>query len=463
MKRFLVAGITAAAFCGAPAIAADMPVKAPVYRAAAPYNWTGFYWGVNAGVGVSTMNYHSIEELGTNGDFDAGFTGGLQAGYNWQYAPNWVFGVEGDVGYLGTNRSFVQFNDPTFFNRVKTDFYSTLRARYGYAWDRSLLYATGGVAFVHIKDSVNDVDGANDPGAKSATKTGLAVGGGLETALFGNWTTKVEYLFIDAGKIRTDDIDNDEHGTWKHQFHVIKFGLNYKFGDPLVAASSNMPVKAPIAAVHYNWTGFYAGVNAGVGVAGTTFFAGAPVVLAASAGSNDLHDPGFTGGLQYGYNWQLSPNWVIGTESDLGYLGNKRSITDFNDGTPGAAFVISAKSDFYTTTRARLGYAWDRSLLYATAGLAGVHIKDRFEDFSPADVGSKSKTKYGLTVGGGLETALAGNWSTKVEYLFIDPGKITVAEDVDSATFKHQFHIFRFGLNYKFGDIWSKSPVVAKY
>ena len=321
MKKIFVASIAAAAFCGAPALAADMPVKAPVYRAAAPYNWTGFYWGANVGVGVSAMKYHSIEEVGTtNGVFDPGFTGGLQAGYNWQYSPNWVFGVEGDVGYLGTNRSFVQFNDPTFFNRVKTDFYSTLRARYGYAWDRSLLYATGGVAFVHIKDNLNDTTaGPTEIGSKSTTTVGFAVGGGLETALVGNWTTKVEYLFIDAGRIHTDDIDGDEHGTWNHQFHIFKLGLNYKFGDPLVASASDMPVKTPVSTMHYNWTGFYAGVNAGVVAAGTTFDGSG--IGGANPGFNDLHDAGFTGGLQYGYNWQVSPNWVVvgspGTELEF--------------------------------------------------------------------------------------------------------------------------------------------------
>jgi outer membrane immunogenic protein len=165
----------------------------------------------------------------------SGFTGGFQVGYNWQIAPNWLFGVEGDIGYLGTRRSALDATDPGLRTIVKSDFYSTIRPRFGYASDRSLLYATGGIAFVRIKDSFDCCTPLDfDHTEKSVTKTGWTVGGGFETALAANWTAKVEYLFIDAGKINVVQTDNGP-GTadtmqFKHQFHVIKFGLNYKFG-----------------------------------------------------------------------------------------------------------------------------------------------------------------------------------------------------------------------------------------
>jgi outer membrane immunogenic protein len=251
MKRILVPGIAAAAFCGAPATAADMPVKAPVYKAAAAplFNWTGFYVGANAGLGTAHTRANSPD--GTISDSFAvgfvdtysGFTGGFQVGYNWQFAPNWVFGVEGDVGYLGTRRSALDAIQPGLQTTVKSDFYSTIRARLGYAWDRSLLYATGGVAFVRLKDSFDccgfPVD--FDHTESSITKTGWTVGGGIETALAANWTAKVEYLFIDAGKVNvaeTGDVpaQNSDTMQYRHQFHVIKFGLNYRFGaGPVVA------------------------------------------------------------------------------------------------------------------------------------------------------------------------------------------------------------------------------------
>jgi len=111
----LVALMAAAASTGlmSSARAADMPVKAPpVYSAPAAYNWTGFYLGLNAGVGVSGSRVPTdpgdiiASYPGGLGDADglykAGFSGGFQAGYNWQLMPSWVLGIEGDVGTLST-------------------------------------------------------------------------------------------------------------------------------------------------------------------------------------------------------------------------------------------------------------------------------------------------------------------------------------------------------------------------
>ena len=118
---------------------------------------------------------------------------------------------------------------------MKSDFYSTIRARFGYAWDRTLLYATGGVAFVRLKDSFDCCTFPSDfdTTEKSVTKVGWTAGGGIETALAPNWTAKLEYLFIDAGKVnvvQTDDAPDLDTMQYRHQFHVIKFGLNYRFG-----------------------------------------------------------------------------------------------------------------------------------------------------------------------------------------------------------------------------------------
>src|ERR1700730_4212330 len=90
MKRLLLSGIALAALAiAAPASAADMPTRGPVYKAApAPlFNWTGFYVGGNAG-------YSWPDDANLN---PKGWSGGGQVGYNWQYAPNWVFGLEADM------------------------------------------------------------------------------------------------------------------------------------------------------------------------------------------------------------------------------------------------------------------------------------------------------------------------------------------------------------------------------
>jgi len=113
MHRFsgaVVAAISAFALTQI-ASAADLPRKAPAYAPPPTvYNWTGFYLGLHAGYGWGTTT--ATDAVATNGfcwfacgfQWNAdvhGFVGGGQVGYNWQFAPSWVVGVEGDIGYLG--------------------------------------------------------------------------------------------------------------------------------------------------------------------------------------------------------------------------------------------------------------------------------------------------------------------------------------------------------------------------
>jgi outer membrane immunogenic protein len=100
MKKLLVSSIAALGLIGTPAFAADMAVKAPPPTPAPVYNWTGWYVGVNAGGSIGRdRTTQSIENV-TVGSFTmspAGFIGGGQIGYNYQFAPHWVVGVEGDI------------------------------------------------------------------------------------------------------------------------------------------------------------------------------------------------------------------------------------------------------------------------------------------------------------------------------------------------------------------------------
>jgi outer membrane immunogenic protein len=249
MNRSLTIAASLVAFVVAPAAAADLPArtytKAPVIAAAPVYNWTGFYIGANAGLGNARTQANSPD--GTISDSFAvgfsdsysGFTGGFQLGYNLQLAPNWVVGLEGDIGYLDTHRTALDATQPGLRTTVKSDFYGTIRPRVGFVWDRTMLYATGGVAFVRMKNSFDccgfpfDFDSTE----RVTTKTGWTAGGGIEMAFTSNWTAKVEYLYIDAGNINVAQTDDPEPDTmqFRHQFHIVKFGLNYKFGGPVVA------------------------------------------------------------------------------------------------------------------------------------------------------------------------------------------------------------------------------------
>ncbi len=120
MKKFLIAGVAAASFCGAPALAADMPVKAPPPPPVAVYSWTGFYGGLSLGA-RSAENHWTTTGFGSiaiaagvfpgsdaNQSFDrvAARIGGY-TGYNWQVASTWVVGVEADIGWANNQKTKV--------------------------------------------------------------------------------------------------------------------------------------------------------------------------------------------------------------------------------------------------------------------------------------------------------------------------------------------------------------------
>jgi len=195
MKKILLSGVALAALiAAAPASAADMPNRGPVYKAApAPvFNWTGFYFGGHVGYGWGDTTFAGAND---------GFLGGLQLGYNWQLSRNIVFGIEGDIS--GTDMN----NGPAISH---IDYLGTLRARAGYTWDRTMIYGTGGLAW-----NRSSLLGFHD------TDTGYALGAGIEWAFAPNWSTKIEYMYYNFDNVTT--LGNTDIST-------VKVGLNYRFG-----------------------------------------------------------------------------------------------------------------------------------------------------------------------------------------------------------------------------------------
>jgi outer membrane immunogenic protein len=251
-----------------PAKAADMAVKAPPRPVvAAVYNWTGFYVGVNAGYGwaqdpdvvFSNITGTLVGPAAVPGVVSPdvkGFLGGVQAGYNFQ-SGNFVFGVEGDADYAdlrGSDRRFglidVRRNS---YGDQRMDFFGTFRGRAGVAFDRLLIYGTGGLAVGHTRSTAffSNTDGcvfagggANQcpTGSSTETRWGWTAGGGLEFALGGNWTAKGEYLYYDLG--RTSYVLTDPNfpgvtygATTEYRGHIARAGLNHRFdwASPVVA------------------------------------------------------------------------------------------------------------------------------------------------------------------------------------------------------------------------------------
>src|SRR5580765_7619808 len=163
MRTRLLLGLCAAAFAAAPAIAADLPLKAPPLPPPPVFSWTGFYIGANIGGKWANVG-HEVTGAGTtftfNNDTASSFIGGGQIGYNWQTGA-WVFGIEGDIDAQDFSRSRVvgttigPFIAGDTFS-AESRWQASLRGRIGYAaWDRTLLYVTGGGAWTNFKGTAS--------------------------------------------------------------------------------------------------------------------------------------------------------------------------------------------------------------------------------------------------------------------------------------------------------------------
>ena len=270
--------LTVLAACALPLVgaqAADLAAKAPVYKApiVAVYDWTGFYVGANGGGGwqdgksaIFTPNDTLLAFI-LGGPPPASFRmsgalGGVQAGYNWQFNPNWVVGVEADfdgsdikgsttVPFLGVGGLAPQLYDSTAAEQVR--WFGTVRARLGFLPTRNLLiYGTGGFAYGKVDQSANILNvggttvGVGETtcvgfticyaGASSRIATGWTAGGGGEYALSRNWTLRAEYLYVNLGRnsfpevvVAPGPVDSFTASFNPTAFHVVRGAVNYRF------------------------------------------------------------------------------------------------------------------------------------------------------------------------------------------------------------------------------------------
>ena len=260
------------------AFAADFPppmepLPPPAYGPPPPpppvflYNWSGIYLGINGGYGFGSNSWTNM--LGDNITFGSqGFLGGGTIGGNYQLG-SFVFGVEGDGDWTnlsgnsgagcGAIGALVTASNPSFNCEAKNDWLATARGRVGYAFDRILVYGTGGAAFGDVQAGLNGTGapiGTIGTGTKlapsgtsgattnfnsnSATQTGWTAGAGVEAAIAPHWTVKLEYLFVDLGTVNglcttacnfvtTGGAVKTPSNNVAFTENIVRAGINFKF------------------------------------------------------------------------------------------------------------------------------------------------------------------------------------------------------------------------------------------
>ncbi|MFZ0151433.1 MAG: outer membrane beta-barrel protein [Xanthobacteraceae bacterium] len=259
MKRILIVAVASLLAAGR-ASAADLPVRtgpAPAYYPVATiYDWGGGYIGINGGYAFGQSNWYDAANpsgLGSSGNFNInGGLVGVTAGVSGQFGA-FVLGFEGDFdwqGIRGTSNSAFCTSIITstaigappagLSCRTASNWVGTLRARFGYAWDRVLVYGTAGGAGANVETSLNGLPVQNN------AEFGWTAGGGLEWAFADNWTAKVEYLFVDltgnvpcnhgyscgydAAAVSVTVPAANANINAKFNENIVRAGLNFKFG-----------------------------------------------------------------------------------------------------------------------------------------------------------------------------------------------------------------------------------------
>ncbi|WP_158816715.1 outer membrane protein [Methylocapsa sp. S129] len=283
-KRYSLACLLALPFLTGAALAADLPTKKgpPPAPYAPAFTWTGFYAGVNGGYDWSDAKLNLdpfgswltdpfetgipafVAQQDSRGLNPAGFLAGAQIGYNWQTGPI-VLGVEADADYTALHAgglTGVMQTPPgttpepyAFQENARSNWLVTLRPRVGYAFDRILLYATGGLAIANYSYTSGYIHDPGPPGygneasmgSSSSTLVGWALGAGAEYALTDHWTVKGEYLYADLGKApgfqtaenpsrfvgQVGGVPGPAFYSAAHSSslteNVVRLGVNYKF------------------------------------------------------------------------------------------------------------------------------------------------------------------------------------------------------------------------------------------
>lgn len=409
-----------------------------------------------------------------NQNFNAkGMAVTVGTGYYIPLPNNWF--VEPSAGFIWSRTELDAINIPVLPTTIQID---DVESRLGRASLRvGTNFTTGNLALQPFATVSVLHEFADDVTTRFTTCLGAVIGTGpcgsagpeltaqmstSRVGTYGQYALGVAGQVINTGwlgYLRGDYRNGDNIDGWS-----VNGGLRYQFMPEAVAAApvGKGPVyKAPppVVAVAPNWTGFYLG-----GFVGTAYGKKDINNMTGDQAADATADvSGFLGGGQIGYNYQFG-KWVLGVEADAGVSNAKGSI-----GCPGNAFGVNFsfffncvnETDWIVTAAGRLGYAYERLLIYGKLG--GAWAKDQYtivSNLTGGDFETASETRSGWMVGTGAEFALNGNWSAKGEWNYMDFGTRSITySGGDFADIRQRMFTAKIGLNYRFGP----TAVTAKY
>lgn len=429
-----------------PAFAADMPAKAPVYKApmAVATPWTGFY--VNGGIGYGIWAADTTTSDPVTGacilcetqvQGGKGWLGTIGAGYDYQFTAKIVAGVFGDAS-LSSLKGTIQNQFGAITGDIKQTSSWAFGARAGWlVTPQTMSYLNAGYTGAQFSGTnlVSMATGAPTAFSTPAfTASGWFLGGGIETAVSPGWFWRTEYRLAYYGNKSVPELGPGAlpNINFKPTVQTVTSQIVYKFNGGLPA-----PVYPAAAAMAANWTGFYANAGAGYGAWAADTTAISPVngqclfcVTQVQGGK------GYLGRIGAGYDWQFAPTWVAGVFGDFDISSLKGTIQDAASGG-GFLAAASTRQTSAWAVGPRLGWLPSpQTMTYVNGGYAGARFSDAntVSTFNGAQSGFSypaTFTASGWFLGGGVETTfdlLGKGWFWRNEYRYVNYGSKTLPD-----------------------------------
>ena len=441
----------------------EMPTKAPVAPTSCPSLEVGanIYYKrakdllddgqFGQAMVLTAFNYEKAENYGL--ELMARFRFG-----NFALDTNWAFARQ-HGNTIASNQSLFSQDDLAFIasHWINTDHeqYVTGSGRIAYRWTDTHTWWDGTVASATLiyGSGLRTTSGVEPNGDHLAPYGQVNLGLSHEFAGAG-WNAQpvtVRFDVVNVADTIYEIRDGSGIGVFAPQFGPRRgyyMGISQKLGAPDAvgpAYGADVPTKA-VARPAYRWAGAYVGANFG----GAFGFEDATTPIGAAA----TDSTGVLGGIQFGYNYQLAPSWLVGIEAELDWT-SAQGKANFID--PSAALSVTSDHNWYGTLSGRVGYVTGPLMLYGKGGAAWMNADYRLEVNSGIDGATLTNaTRTGWNVGAGLEYMLGSRWSAKAEFGHLDFGTNTlgfVNPFGNSVTFKTAVNEVKAGVNYHFGGM----------